>query len=56
MQSLMLFGNAAPFAFTTGPDRSGVAVRFADALILPKPFRFSEVEAAIGKFRESCQN
>jgi DNA-binding response OmpR family regulator len=45
-----------PFAFTTGYNRSGVAVRFADALILPKPFSFNEVETTIVKFRESCQN
>ena len=42
-----------PFAFATGYDRSRVASRFPDAVILAKPFRFDEVEAAIGKFRDN---
>jgi DNA-binding response OmpR family regulator len=45
-----------PFACATGYDRSQVASRFPDAVILLKPFRFDEVEAAIGKFRENYQS
>jgi CheY-like chemotaxis protein len=45
-----------PFAFATGYGRSGVANRFPNALILPKPFSFDDVKTVIGKFRESCQS
>jgi CheY-like chemotaxis protein len=45
-----------PFAFATGYDRSGVAALFPNALVLPKPFSFDDVKAAIGKFYESCQS
>jgi DNA-binding response OmpR family regulator len=44
-----------PFAFATGYDRRDVASRFPGYVILTKPFRFDEVEAAIGKFREHYQ-
>ena len=46
-----LRARSIPFAFATGYDRSDVANRFPGDVILTKPFRFDEVEAAIGKFR-----
>jgi hypothetical protein len=50
-----LRARSIPFAFATGYDRSDVANRFPGDVILTKPFRFDEVEAAIGKFREHYQ-
>lgn len=45
-----------PFAFATGYDHSGVATLFPNALVLPKPFSFDDVKAAIDKFHERCQS
>ena len=38
-----------PFAFATGHSHIGVAARFRDALVLPKPFDFEAVKAMVTK-------
>ena len=42
-----------PFAFATGREANGVAVRFKDVLILLKPFDFAEVKVVIAKLLDA---
>jgi len=51
-----LRNRGVPFALATGHGRNGIADRFRDSLVLPKPFNFKAVQGMVAELLDARTN